>query len=137
MEAGDNGERIEEADEQSADAERQLDELSSLRARIQSSTTLKIGPMIVMVSTTGDKNRDERCDKEIDDLRHMLVEPFLQKAHEQNGNDDRDDVALIAGLLNRETENMPGTGIDSPAVSCIEATFHAFTRFRMDHHDSR
>ena len=44
----------------------------------------------------GDKYCCKRSDEEVDDFRHVLVKPLLQFTHEVNGDDDRNDMTLIA-----------------------------------------
>ena len=41
------------------------------------------------------KNGAERGNEEVDDFRNMLVEPFLEHAHQPYGDDDRDNMALV------------------------------------------
>ena len=44
----------------------------------------------------GDKDADQRGDEEVKHGGNDLVQPFFQKAHDPHGDDDRDDVALVA-----------------------------------------
>ena len=46
------------------------------------------------------KDGAKRGDEEVDHLRHMLMQPLFDHAHEPDGDNDRYDVALIAGPLN-------------------------------------
>ena len=45
------------------------------------------------------ENRYQRGDKEIDHLGNLLMQLLLEEAHEPHGNDDRNDVSLIAGQV--------------------------------------
>ena len=85
----------------------------------------------------GNKYSSDRCDKEVDDLRHMLMQPFFNFAHKEHGDDDRDDMALIAHTRNRRkrigadlevAEQVPGRDdavrdaeecVDCVRIACI------------------
>ena len=44
----------------------------------------------------GDEDGHERGDEEVEHVRNMLVQPLLEHAHDEHGDDDGDDVALVA-----------------------------------------
>ena len=60
----------------------------------------------------------------------MLVQPFFHGAHQQNSKNDRNDVTLIADLLNVKEEQMPdgdfagGVAADGPGVDESRVNHH-------------
>ena len=56
----------------------------------------------------GSQHRHQGGDKQVNDLRHNLVQPLLNPAHEPHGDNHRNHVALVAHLGHLEEQQLPG-----------------------------
>ena len=95
VDAGHDGDRVQAAHDEGADAVGQGDE--GLHAGDDVVFQLgKHGTDGGQGQVTGDEHGHQRGDEQVKHGGHHLVQPLFDLAHEPHGDDDRDDVALIA-----------------------------------------
>ena len=100
VDAGHDGDRVQAAHDEGADAVGQGDE--GLHAGDDAVFQLgEHGADGGQGQVTGDEHGHQRGDEQVKHGGHHLVQPLFDLAHEPHGDDDRDDVALIAHQRHR------------------------------------
>ena len=99
VDTGHNGDGVQTAHDEGTDAERQLDQ--GLNA--VDDAVLQRGEDWADDSEgeiTGNENGDQRGNKQVDHGGHNFVQPLFNLAHQPHGNDNGDNVALVADQRN-------------------------------------
>ena len=89
----DDGRRVNSAHDTSADGVPDQDLCSCKDVGLQGGEDRSDDPQ---GQECGDKNGGQRGNEEVDHLRDVLMQPLLDLAHDEHGDNDRDDVSLIA-----------------------------------------